>query len=313
MGDESALREEIQELEATLQGLRKDRQNQPPKLKETQPGEIPAEVRAARERAKLLQENFRQINDRYTPAHPRWQAAKNELNLALAHWKKVDKGDPDQKVMEKDNPRIPELDTSIKEREKKLEKLNIKLLAETKNTSEKYDLLRRAPEFLTEKRRLTEERESASYLVDDYVKGLREADKELQRLSTEAYSSRYKVRDYARPSRVPISETRLKIIGIFAFVGLVIGVALIVLLEYLDQTFKTVDDVREALGVPALGVVPAIYTPRDHRRRLWFRVLALSSGVLVVGVLVLIYFTVSEVHEFLNEAWRGLQSTVSNW
>jgi H+/Cl- antiporter ClcA len=150
--------------------------------------------------------------------------------------------------------------------------------------------------------------------LDDYAKGLREAEKETQRLSTDIYGSDYTVREYARVSRVPIRETKLKIAGLFAFIGLLIGVGLVVLLEYLDQTFKTVDDVRDILGLPALGVIPAIYTPRDHRRRLWFRVLAFSSGVFVLGVGVFVYFMVPEVQDFLREqVWGSLQSMISSF
>ena len=86
------------------------------------------------------------------------------------------------------------------------------------------------------------------------------------------------------------------------------------LLEYLDQTFKTIDDAREYLNIPALGVIPAIFTPRDHRRRLWFRLLAVSSAVFVLGVAVAIYIEVPPVKEFLSQtAWAQFREWMEYW
>ncbi|MBL7223435.1 MAG: hypothetical protein ISS72_06265 [Candidatus Brocadiae bacterium] len=312
--DERDLRDQIRELEEALQGFRKQRDDEPEKLTDTIKGQADPQVLAARTHVERQREIFRQANERYTPAHRRWQSAKQELDRAMLQLRQIDKGDPDDKVVENENPRIAELDASIKVAEDKLEKHSLKLLAQAKVVAEKYDVLRRSPDLQSEKRRLEEERDRCAYLLDDYAKGLREAEKEVQVLSTDVYSSKFTVREYARVSRVPVRETKLKIVMGFAFVGLVIGVILIVLLEYLDQTFKTVDDVRETLGLPALGVIPAIYTPRDHRRRLWFRVLAFSSAAFVIGVGMLIYLAVPEVQTFLREqVWGGLQSMINSW
>jgi hypothetical protein len=99
----------------------------------------------------------------------------------------------------------------------------------------------------------------------------------------------------------------MKIIILGLVLGLLVGAALIGLVEYLDQTFKSIDDTREYLGIPALGVIPAIYTPRDHRRKLLFRILAGSSAVFVVGMAVAIYLTVPQMKEYLNAAWVRFQ------
>jgi len=40
--------------------------------------------------------------------------------------------------------------------------------------------------------------------------------------------------------------------------GFVLGGMVILLMELLDKSFKTVDDIEEWLGLPVLGIVPRI-------------------------------------------------------
>jgi hypothetical protein len=167
--------------------------------------------------------------------------------------------------------------------------------------------------LLGERMALVEQRQTASTTAADYATGVRSAEKEMQRLLSEAYSSRFKVIEYARDDRRPVKSTQMKILALGIVLGLLTGAALVGLIEYLDQTFKSIDDARDYLGIPALGVIPAIFTPRDHRRKLLFRILAISSAVFVVGVAVAIYLTVPATKEYLNTGWLKLREWFEYW
>jgi hypothetical protein len=52
--------------------------------------------------------------------------------------------------------------------------------------------------------------------------------------------------------------------GIKAFLGLPLGIALAFLWEYLDQSIVDVQDVRNWMGAPALGVIPVGRPVRDR-------------------------------------------------
>ncbi|MCM3744107.1 Wzz/FepE/Etk N-terminal domain-containing protein [Sporosarcina luteola] len=56
----------------------------------------------------------------------------------------------------------------------------------------------------------------------------------------------------------PVKPQKLLNIAIAAVVGLMIGVGVAFLLEYLDTTVKTEQDVEELLGLPILGIVSII-------------------------------------------------------
>ncbi len=57
------------------------------------------------------------------------------------------------------------------------------------------------------------------------------------------------------PSR-PVSPRIPLNIAIALAVGLMVALALVFLLEYLDNTVKTAEDVQEYLGLPVLGIIP---------------------------------------------------------
>lgn len=54
---------------------------------------------------------------------------------------------------------------------------------------------------------------------------------------------------------VPVKPQKLLNIAIAAVIGLMIGVGIAFLLEYLDTTVKTEKDVEELLGLPILGII----------------------------------------------------------
>ena len=325
---EDALREQIDELEPVLADRKRKLTEADDELKgldETIIVEVPLpqnpEAVAALQRARGLEEQFRQIKKRYTPAHRLWQKYKEELDLAVAHLAKFDMDltaasdrvpKPNPKYLECEK-RKDSLEKAVQGLEKKVEGFGKKRLAQNKLANELYRVKTKAPELLQRKKTLLEESDGMRASVHDYRKRLSAAEREYQRLTTEAYSTKFKVREYARVDRNPVRDTKVKIVLLAVLLGALIGAGLIVFMEYLDQTLKTVDDARECLGLPALGVIPAIFTPRDYRRRLWFRVLAVSSALFVVAVGVAVYLSVPELQRFAEVQWGNLRSSFHSW
>ena len=67
-----------------------------------------------------------------------------------------------------------------------------------------------------------------------------------------------RVVDPAVVKAAPYSPKKARIIGIAAVVGLILGIMLALLLEYLDNTIKTAEDVDVKLRRPMLGQLPRI-------------------------------------------------------
>ncbi len=83
------------------------------------------------------------------------------------------------------------------------------------------------------------------------------------------------VTDYANRPDVPIAPNRVLGISLAFLLSLIIGVALAVLLEYLDNTVRSTDDVEKMLRLPALAVIPSV---KELTRR---RLLSPAGGSLL--------------------------------
>ncbi|MEM5011291.1 Wzz/FepE/Etk N-terminal domain-containing protein [Niallia taxi] len=65
----------------------------------------------------------------------------------------------------------------------------------------------------------------------------------------------------------PVSPNPLLNIAIAALVGLMIGIGVAFLLEYLDNTVKTEQDIEKLLGVPVLGAISTIDDNKEVKLR----------------------------------------------
>ena len=64
------------------------------------------------------------------------------------------------------------------------------------------------------------------------------------------------VLDEAVLPMMPLSQNKATKIAIAGILGLMVSVGLVFLMEYLDRSVKTPDEVESLLGVPVLGVIP---------------------------------------------------------
>lgn len=64
------------------------------------------------------------------------------------------------------------------------------------------------------------------------------------------------VLDRAKVPEKPIKPKKALNVAIAFFLGLMVSVGLAFVLEYMDKTIKTEDDVERYLGVPVIGIIP---------------------------------------------------------
>ncbi|KPJ49465.1 hypothetical protein AMJ40_05405 [candidate division TA06 bacterium DG_26] len=76
--------------------------------------------------------------------------------------------------------------------------------------------------------------------------------------------SRYRVVEPATRPLYPVKPEKAKIGGMAVLIGIMMGVGLAFLSEYMDHSLKTVEDVQEYIELPVLGTIPKI-VPGDKK------------------------------------------------
>jgi polysaccharide chain length determinant protein (PEP-CTERM system associated) len=99
----------------------------------------------------------------------------------------------------------------------------------------------------------------------------------------------FKIIDPAPLPQRPYSPDRPKIMVMGFVLALGAGVGIAGLLEFLDKSLRTEEDVLSALSLPVLALVPTMFTTEERRRRRRQRLVMISScaAVLVCSVVVI--------------------------
>lgn len=103
-----------------------------------------------------------------------------------------------------------------------------------------------------------------------------------QNLERRQIGETFKILDAARlPSR-PYYPDRPRYYVLAIVIGLAIGFGIAALIEYLDRTMRSEDDVRVALTLPVLAAIPLVADPAADRRR---RMVALTASAVAVAMI----------------------------
>jgi len=107
---------------------------------------------------------------------------------------------------------------------------------------------------------LTQNVETAKSLYTDFLQKTRQADIEMAQQSRDV-----SIAEPARTPGGPIGPQRFRSVLLSFLLSLAAGVGLCFLLDHLDNTIKTVDDVTRYVRLPALGVIPALNSASSRR------------------------------------------------
>jgi hypothetical protein len=102
----------------------------------------------------------------------------------------------------------------------------------------------------------------------------------------------FRLVDPAVTPGAPFSPNRPAMTMMATSIGIALGVAFVILVEYRDRTFKSDDDVARLLAVPVLAVVPFMQSDAEKRRTLVRRLAVHASlGVFVLACAGVVLYT----------------------
>jgi polysaccharide biosynthesis transport protein len=87
----------------------------------------------------------------------------------------------------------------------------------------------------------------------------------LQTSSQESRNEQINVDEHEPARAAVLVSPRLKVnVAVATMLALMLGIGLAFLLDYLDRSIKSADDVERAIGAPLLGVIPVVSEVRGH-------------------------------------------------
>jgi len=191
-------------------------------------------VQRLKEEQVKLERGVSELSERYGERHPKMIAARADLREATTRLS--------QEVGKVIDGIRREYEAAVSN-EKQLKRLN----QQTQKESRDY----KTKEF--ELAKLEREVESNRQLYDVFLNRFKETD-----LTGNNDATNITLVDSASPPLAPSKPKKKLIVAAFLAAGLFLGVILAFLLEYLENTFRTPEDVEEKLGLPVLGVLPAL-------------------------------------------------------
>lgn len=181
-----------------------------------------------------LQEKQAELASRYLPAHPKYKAIIKKIEVT-------------RRSLDREIDNVLASIESAYQAKLREERTARRRLAQVK--AEALEVNKKSLQY----GRLKREAETAAQLYQLVVKRQKEA----TLASLQETNNVYKL-DPAIAPEVPV-HPRVKLnILLAAVVGLLGGIGLAFFLEYLDNTFKSQDDIERLLQIPFLGIIPSI-------------------------------------------------------
>ncbi len=203
-------------------------------------------VSRARDAYAKAQQNVADLAGRYGAAHPKMLSAKSEESLALTNFNNALSGAADAEVRAYENARNIEqqMQSQLSSAQSSVQGGNRKSI---------------------ELSRLQREFDANKLIYQKFQNQQKETDQ-----LTDFRTTNARVVEQATPSGAPISPDTKRSIAGAAILGLLLSVLLAFVLEHLDSTIKTAEDVEKHLQLPVLGLVPQLKLAKDENAMLYF-------------------------------------------
>ncbi len=232
--------------------------------------------------ADTLADNVENLIDHGLIQPPNWEKLKREnalLEAQLVSYRKkwLDDHPYIQQTLEKlrANEEAMDVETqfALKQYRAKLEALSIKEKAAKRVESEWEEEALEIERKKTEYEGLQRKLDRAQRLYDLILNRLQEVD-----ISAGIQLESVRILERALVPGGMNNPRNLQGLFLAAIIGLGIGIALIVLLDFMDDSIRIPEDAVKALDVPFLGLVPMAHWKRDENESYWIGKVDPSSG-----------------------------------
>lgn len=245
-----------------------------------------ARFNSSLERLRQMRIYLESLQVKYTENHPEVKRTKKIIASLEKEFSSSDGTDADGKTTSsKKRPRATQTDKDILDLQSQLMNTSFKIEtieAEKEQLTAKIakyeEWIAATPEREAEWSSLTREYSQLKAHYDTLVTQDLQA-KSMLNLERRQKGSQFKVEDPARFPEKPINPDFLKIMALCVAAGMGAGVGGILVIDFLDGSFREPDDVESYLGVPVISTIAHIKTDGEKRKT---RIINIGSIVIVL-------------------------------
>jgi protein tyrosine kinase modulator len=261
----------------------------------TRPAPASAQSNPTAARLARMKQDLADLRTRFSERYPDVLQMKEEiaaLERQLAEAKRESPPAESVAVKPKDEPIVPGPDPQLIQ----MEQVRSQLDVEIKSLKEEEATLRTAmatyqarvdntPRRDLEFQELSRDYDSTRDLYRTLLKRYEEAQLS-ESLEQRQKGEQFRILEPAVPATTPSApnRSRLLLMGLALSAGLAVG--LVLLVEQLDSSFHTIDELRARTTFPVLVGIPRIVTDADIRRRWWRVPLATAAAIFGLALIV---------------------------
>lgn len=263
-----------------------------------------------------LSELYKQLKDReiargvalekFAPQHPTVMALDEEIDTVRREIDALTQTGSQQTRAEAkpDNPAYINVLTQIESAQLEIRNLT-SLLEELQDKYAQYrQHIEKTPKVEQEYQALQRHYKSLQDEHKDTFNRLQAA-QEAVGMEEERMGERFTVAEHPQVPEKPAKPNRPVLLILGLLFALSLGGATGIVAEHLDHSVHSTVELMEVTGMPALGVVPYLESPRERRlRKSQRRIGLITATILAIGAVVMIHF----MYMPLNEIWsRGVK------
>ncbi|WP_025321608.1 XrtA system polysaccharide chain length determinant [Deferrisoma camini] len=175
---------------------------------------------------------------------------------------------------------------------------------------EKYQArIAAAPARQLQLQQLSEDYDNLKRVLESLINKKLQADLS-ENLERKQKGEQFKILDPANLPEKPFYPKRLRYVAAGLIGGLGLGVGLVLLLDILDGSIRSRDELHQITETPVLTIIPEIVTPETLRRRWMIRVGATGAGLACVAILlIVVHFQVKPLPKALSDLYTQVRNT----
>ncbi|MHC5069400.1 MAG: GumC domain-containing protein [Planctomycetota bacterium] len=235
------------------------------------------------------------------PAHPSYGAGESRLKAIRDELAQLEQRAGDTRL-EKPNPDYVAFLTKVRQLQAALQTARRTRGQLDDLLTEQDKRLARLPEIFAKYRELLEKRNAVERDLQALQAERRNKEAIIRRINTERP---YEVLMYAYQPPAPTVPNRTLVTLAGCLIGLGLAIGLILLLDFLQATYKTVADVEQGLALPVLGSLNHMETDaqrrRVHARRVRLTMISAVLLTLLVCVVTIYYVSPTSLPEIVQQ------------